>query len=310
MEYRKRKVDLVDTTTGEVIASNVLTKQEMDMAYIGKAKPKTTEMYQKRDELISFLAENQGIFIHMIYTYGKPIFQEIIDDVGQAKANTAIVRLMILTTYLNFNNNLYDKNNNRIKKSSLAKIWNTSNRRSVNETYEILTKHNYISEEGGYIMINNDKFIKGEVANYKKLKENDPSLTYVRVFIESLRELYNEAEPKKRQQLAQFFKILPFVHYEYNILCHNPLEEDADKLERMSWTELAEICGLSPESKHVTRLKKDLSFRLNGQYVVGEFKESPSSKIVKIVINPALYYAGSDISKLIGVIKLFEAGRK
>ena len=302
MASRKIRYDFVNTETGCVDKHIYMTDNQE--ASIVIKNPKKAEYMKARTEFMEFLNQNQGAFVHLIYNYGKPIFEDILEDVGQAKGNTHIVRLLLLASYLNYKNNLYDNNNHRIKKSSLGKIWNTTSRNSINETFEVLTKYGYIAEEGGYIIMNSNRVVKGEVINFSKNKKKDQSLTYVRVFIDSLQELYNNSNAKARKQLAQFYKVLPYVHYEYNVVCHNPLEADENAIEPMTWTELAEICGI--EGNKVTRLKKDLSFKINGEHVIGEFKNGPTDKKPKLVINPSLYYAGSHIEHLIGVMKLFK----
>ena len=300
----KKRYDLVDTETGYVVDCVDISDSQEASIFI--KNPKKAEYRKARTEFMEFLNQNQGAFVHLIYNYGKPIFGDILDNVGQAKGNTHIVRLLLLASYLNYKNNLYDNNNHRIKKSSLGKIWNTSSRNSINETFEVLTKYGYIAEKGGYIIMNSDKVVKGEVINFNKNKKKDQSLTYVRVFIDSLQELYNNSSAKARKQLAQFYKVLPYVHYEYNVVCHNPLEADENAIEPMTWTELAEICGIDAD-KNLTRFKKDLfTLKINGNKTIGEFKTGIAKNEYKLVINPSLYYAGSHIEHLIGVMKLFK----
>ena len=296
MNNKDRKVrhGLINYETGEVVADYNISESDG----LRVVSNKTSKAHVKRKDTKDLLVK-YGDYIHLRYIYQTPIFQELVKEVGHTKANTHIIRLIKLASLLTWNNTLYDSNRNRVKKSSLGKIWGITNRAEIKGTYDILTKYNYIYMEGDYIMINKDVISKGTI-------EADKDNTYTRIFIATIQELYDNSDKKKQKQIAHLFKILPYIHFEYNILCWNPTELDTEKIELMTWKDLASICGVSPNN--VKKLKQDLSLKINNQYVIGEFKHSPTAKLPKIVVNPALYYAGSDIDKLTGVIKLFEAG--
>ena len=198
---------------------------------------------------------------------------------------------MMLATCLTFGGKLFDDNNNRVKKSSLKNIWDVSNRNSINETYNLLKECNYIYEtEEGYIMINEDIVIKGAIDNLEELKKENPRLTYTRVFVDNLKEMYRGTESKQRKHLANLFKILPYVNYKYNVFCANPTETDKKQLELLDWTDLAKICGYNTDN--ASRLKKDLmKLKIYGYDVIGQF-ETGSGKTIKV--NPKVYYAGDD----------------
>ena len=297
LNNKKELHGIINYETGEVKGYlHIKEGQEVKLV-----DTKQVEAHKNRLEVKEAL-KTYGDYFHLRYIYQQPIFKEMIQDLGINKANTHIIRLLKLASYLSWNNTLYDDNRHRIKKSSLSKIWGITNRTRINETFKLLTKYNYIYMEGDYIMVNEQIISKGAI-------KTDKNSTYTRVFIDSLQELYDNSEPKKRKQIAYLFNILPFIHYDWNILCWNPTEQDVDKLELMSWTDLASVCGIEADSRNISRLKKDLyTLRVNGNKVIGEFKTGYRKTDYKIVINPALFYAGSKIDSLVGVIKLFEAG--
>src|SRR5699024_692872 len=110
-------------------------------------------------------------------------------------------------------------------RSSLKTIWNTTSKNSIKETYEILKECGYIYEtEEGYIMISKDLIVKGAIEDFEKLKKNDKDLTYTRLFSENIQDMYEGTDPKARKQLANLFKVLPYINFKYNVFCENPTE--------------------------------------------------------------------------------------
>ena len=224
------------------------------------------------------------------------------------KANLHIMRFIILGTYLNFSNNLYDNNNNRIKKSSLSKIWHTkNNRKSVNETFEILKETEYITEtEEGFIMLNNSLITKGEIENLNELK-NDKNATYTRLFSKNIQDMFLNTNISSRKQLANLFKILPYVNFKYNALCFNPDETDIKKIERLNWTDIAEICGYE-NNKNITKFKRDLmNLKIYGYEAIGQF-ETGNGKT--IYVNPKIFYSGSDVDDVKRLYTMFDMHEK
>lgn len=260
---------------------------------------------EKENAMREHIALNEGgDYVHFIYKYMCPAFQKIEEKFGGNKANIHIIRFIQLATHVSFGNNLYKDHNNRMKKSSLHKIWDVENRSSIKQTYDILKELDYIKEtEEGYIVINEAIIKKGDMENFKKIKKEDFSNTYTRLFSENIQQLYLGTEPKARKQLANLFKILPYVNYRYNAFCKNPTEQDINKIIPMTWTDLARICGYE-EKKHIAKFKKDLfKLKISGASVIGEFKTDDG---YELVINPKIYYAGDDINDVEGLYGMFK----
>lgn len=242
-----------------------------------------------------YIQANEGSYFHSIYKYCYPYMMELQDNID-------IIRIIILATYLSFGGKLFDKNNNRIKKSSLKHIWDTSSRNSINKTYNKLKDVCYIYEtEEGYIMINQELFTKGKVDNFNDLKKQDDNFTYTRLFAENIQDMYYNCKDSERKRLAYFFKILPFINFKYNVLCMNPREVNETNLQLYNWKDLALICGVA--EKNATRLKRDLmKLRIYGFEVIGQF-ETGSGKA--IAVNPKVFYSGNDISEVKHLYAMF-----
>lgn len=296
-KYKFKRVQAIDTDTGEVLGNAVMKGNGSEQLVMKVVKENQVKAIKRKTKNISsiseYIAENEGSFVHLIYKYGFPLMDKLQAKCEGSKANTHMIRFIQLATFVTFGGKLFDHNNNRIKKSSLSKIWDTSSRNSVNETYKILTECGYIYEtEEGYIMVSEELIIKGAIEDFKKLRKDDKDLTYTRLFSKNIQSLYEGTEPKARKQLANLFKVLPYINFKYNIFCANPTETDENKLEYLTWTDLARLCGYE-DDKNITKFKKDLmKLKIYGFNTIGQF--STDDKYY-ICINPKIYYSGDNI---------------
>lgn len=300
--------ELTDKETGEVISTTKAEIKPGTQVGIKATTEDQRESYKHKlelnKEIKAFIEENEGVFVHLMFKYGAPIFKELEEKAPGSKCNTHVIRFMMLTTCLTFGGKLFDSNKNEVKKSSLKKIWDTTSKNSINDTYNLLKECGYIYEtEEGYIMINEDLVIKGAIENFEELRKQDHSFTYTRVFIDNLREMFNNTEPRQRKQLANLFKVLPYINFKYNVFCTNPTETDETKIKPLNWTDLAKLCGYD-DKKQVTRFKKDLiSLGIFGRSVIGQF-ETKAGKV--IIVNPKVYYGGDDTNDVKYLYNLFD----
>lgn len=303
---RQHKSVVVYDRDGNVISDNALKDNEG----VSIINEKQMRAYRKKmaeeNAMREHIMRNEGgDFVHLMFSFLQPVFIRLEERCKGNKANIHIIRFIILATHINYENNLYDNNRNRIKKSGLSKIWRTeNNRKSVSETYNILKEEGFIREtEEGYIMINNEIIKKGNMDDYEKLMKKDFSKSYTRLFSENIQQIYNDTEPRSRKQLANLFKIIPYINFKYNVFCENPTEIDNKKLKYMTWTDLARLCGYE-EKKNIAKFKKDLfNLSINGSDVIGEFKTKSG---YKLVVNPKIYYSGTDIEDVKYLYSLFE----
>ena len=301
--------ELTNTKTGEVIASTTVEVKPGKQVGITATSEEQRDAYKHHLELVEeikdAIAEDEGAFVHLIYKYGTAIFNELEEKLSGNKNNIHIIRFMMLAVHMTFGGKLFDDNKHRIKKSSLKHIWDVANRNSINETYNLLKECGYIYEtEEGYIMINEEIIIKGAITDIiNELKKEDGRYTYTRVFADNVKAMYYGTESKQRKQLANLFKALPYIHYKYNVFCSNPTEPDEEKVEPLTWTDLARLCGYD-DKKQVSRFKKDLtSLGIYDRSVIGQF-ETNSGKV--IVVNPKVYYGGNDLDDVKGLQRLFD----
>lgn len=287
----KRRHELIDPSTGEVKGVIYLRDgQEVDMKVVDLNRNRA---FKQRQGAYSLINKD---FVSIIYKLYSPIFKDI--------EHIHIVRFILLATYLNFNNELQHKGK-PITKSTLAEIWET-NRTRTNETYKILTNNEYIREVGGNIMINDELLRKGEIAEYiRQLKKLDKDYTFTKLYCKNIQEIYYDADPKCRKQLAYLFQLLPYINYNFNCFCGNPTEDDITKVKPYGWKDLARICGLGETNG--TRIKNALyKLRVNEQHVIGQFEVDGNKKL--ILVNPAVYCTNNTTNMVFmsGLVDMFD----
>lgn len=306
-KYKFKRVQAIDTDTGEVLGNALMKSNGSEQLVMKVVKENQVKAIKKKTKNISSISEhieqNEGAFVHFIYKYGKPIMESLELKCGGNKANIHIIRFIQLATYSTFGGKLFDSNRNRIKRSSLKTIWDTTSKNSIKETYDLLIECGYIYEtEEGYIMISDDLIVKGAIDDFKKLRKQDENLTYTRLFSKNIQALYEGTEPKARKQLANLFKILPYINFKYNVFCENPTETNENELKLYTWTDLARICGV--DAKNVTRFKRDLwKLKIYGYNTIGEFTSGDGKAIC---VNPKVYYSGDNIEDVRNLYVMFK----
>ncbi|THK13759.1 hypothetical protein [Escherichia coli] len=307
-DNKYKRVQAIDTDTGEVLGNTLIKDNGSEQLVMKVVKENQVKAIKKKTKnkgaIIEHIRANEGSFVHLIYKYRKPLMDTLQVKCEGNKANIHMIRFIQLATYSTFGGKLFDDNRNRIKKSSLSNIWDTTSRNSVNETYKLLIECGYIYEtEEGYIMISEDLIVKGAIEDFKKLKKNDEDQTYTRLFTNNIQAMYEGTNPKSRKQLANLFKVLPYINFKHNVFCANPTETDPKELELYTWTDLARLCGYD-EKKQIARFKKDLwTLKVYGFDTIGEFKTQSG---MAICINPKIYYSGDNIEDVNRLYVMFE----
>ena len=140
---------------------------------------------------------------------------------------------------------------------------------------------------------------------FGKGKIGEPERDYIRLFTGVTRQLYNACKnTSEHAYLSYFFRMIPFVNRQTNILCRSQQEQDREHIAYMTTTEFFSLIGKT----HPARIKAQLqTYRIDGELVIGFFNNldtlTPKGKYA--IINPLLYYGGdrtkqnyADIRKL------------
>ena len=209
-------------------------------------------------------------------------------------------RFIFLCTYLKYGDDrLMIKQENGlyrfIKENELMELLKLSEREYMRTKKELINKKLiFIEKENKSIHINENISIMGNVQ-----KGNDKN--YTKVFKNSIRELYNESKPREHKKLSMLIKLMPYVHFQYNIICKNPTCEFMEDIRPLT---IKEIMVKIFDEKNVTSFKKKiLGIKCNNKKITMLFEDFDKTMIA---INPSVFYRGTRKEALNYLISLFE----
>lgn len=251
--------------------------QTEEKKILTEEQQKILEKLREKNLFKEYIKENYGSFYFNFY-------KEVIDMLKPQN----ITRALYLSCFANYNNILVEDNKTRtipLYEEDLQRILKLSR----TETFR--TKKDLI--ESGFLIINEDKTLsinkkyclKGEVPKRNKNEK-------VRMFSESIKEIYIKSQPKEHKKISLLFRLLPYINLRWNIVCYNVEEELKEKIIPYRLKSLCEEL----EQSNVTKFKKDLlSITVGGQ---------PSAILTSVMdknmitINPRIYYKGTKLEEL------------
>lgn len=261
---------LFDTETGEIddkeIYSYTTVKQHEAQTKYSATKSRNSKF------------EQYGTFFWLVYAPYKELYANL-DDAD-------ITRLILLSTYLNYENVLCFDNGIPIKKSYLNRVLKMSNT-SVKMFVKNMVNQNILILGEDCIKFNNKNIYRGKL----KLDTGTDTET-LRIYIETVRSLYYNSTKGERKKLCYLFKMIPWINRKYNIICNNIFETEIEKINPLSLGEFCDIIGY--DRTNITRLKKDLlSFRYENKRLIC-FMVCDDMIKSTIYVSPHLYYSGSN----------------
>lgn len=296
-----------------IVLEDVVIKDNEDYIIYSDIEKELKEGKQFSDKQKHFLNKNNefkalcsdlGGFINMIYTKNELLFNRINID----KAN--ISRIIYLATYIDYNNRkegllIYQPKNEdgqfqQNKEMSRADIRNVLG--LTDSTFKRFLKdvkdNNLLFEVDGKFYINTEYFNKGDMP--KKMKDDK---SYCRLFINTIRNLYEGTKSTKHKVLSNVFQLIPYVHYEHNIVCHNP-NEPTENPKAITLAELCEMFGVAYENR--SKLAKQLyEFKVTIKeedyhlfsYVI------LNAQYDYFVVNPLVIYCGNNLESMVRTSK-------
>lgn len=153
-----------------------------------------------------------------------------------------------------------------------------------------------------YFRRDDDGFLHSVGRSFVRGKLDAPGVVeYQKLYIAALRELYEKIQSTQHRRLGYALKMLPFLSFEYNILCHNPTEKDYDLVDPMTVLEFCNVVGF--DQSHADKLAREygkLTFTVEDrQEVFCKFLHNGADlSTAHIYINPRLVYKGLDFRKV------------
>lgn len=294
-----------DEFTGEIVKLGELKDGEKLEVTRDLTKNQRDFLKNKRNK--ESLTKSLGGFITMFYCNNKKLYEE------SCVSKATITRLMLLATYLDYNNNLVmeknDDNNNKINELEHDELMEKSDlQRVLGLKYDIFrkffieaTKSNILIQDGKNFKLNIDYFYKGELNN--NIEKN-----YIRVYISTIRKIYDGMSPSKHNLLSYIFQLIPCIHYSTNYVCKN-VSCSYNDIEYMNLCDICEFLNLSTDRKAMSKFKKQIKSLLiehNGikYYLMNEVVYSNGKKSKqRFVINPLLVTSMSNHDEMKEMIK-------
>lgn len=271
MEFRVSNIRMaIDPETGEVDEDARIITKEMDEA-ITKNKAKNMS--------IAVDYAMYGQFYWLLYSIQKPLFDGLIDG-------STATRLIYLATYMPYNGyRLTFDNNAEIHVGDLNKLLGldrTNARRFLKKCKD--AKLLFVNDDNT-IDISKEYFARGKIKPFLCKKERD----IIRIYINSVRELYEKSKEENYKALVYLFMLLPYVNKQYNCVCFNPNEEELENIKPMTLQECCDILGYN--AKNAYRLRQFLFKIFVGNRPAIVLNRSAIGETV--FVNPGVYYAGS-----------------
>lgn len=180
-----------------------------------------------------------------------------------------------------------------IKEGELMELLNLKRAEYFN-TKKALIDNNLIHIDSEY-NIHINKYISCVGSIPKKNRRE-----YTRMFKDGIKYLYLNATAKEHKKLALFVELLPYIHYNYNIICVNPSCELMDNVEPLT---ISNIVEMFPIDKNKSRLKKQLlNTTVAGEKLMIMVTDNNKEYFL---VNPRLYYKGNKLDDLNYLSNLF-----
>ena len=271
---------LYDLDTGNIIEVHkgdtlklIRKDQKNNIEKIIKSKEATKEMKEWNEQL--------GGFVFVLFKYCDKIFKDYPDITAED-----ITKLFYLATYVDYGGYLvYEKAyvNRKILKDMLG-----LSLKAFDLFFNKMKNNNiFTQDEDKNILINKEYFFKGEVN-----KEVDKHYNYTRVYVNTIRYLFDNVSKSKHKRLGIYFKLIPFIHRQHNTLCWNP-DSDKSEIKLMHVRELQELLGYHRNGVRGF-IKELLSVKLdNGESILGFFRTEYDEGKSYIIINPKVFYGGN-----------------
>lgn len=285
-------VGYVHERTGELIPAVTQTMPDGSQIRTPEDKQRYREYVEREQK--KYLERNTAP--HFYFATSK-------DRCGSIKPQT-LARIFFLATYLEHGRNeLYRTERTLLKKSELPNLMKLSRQSFFRFWSEVEGQYFTEREDGALVLC--DDFFREALGNRRQ--EAGAKNGFQKVFIESLRQLYWQTSISKHKYLGYLFMVLPYINWQWNVLCQNPEETDLDKVVFMTIQEFCEKVNCNPtKPARVAEAYKSLSFIWNGkQQHLCSYLEDRLHKTQRFVINPEILYRGEHPERVMALGMFF-----
>lgn len=186
-----------------------------------------------------------------------------------------IFRLIYLASFAGKNNILMHTERTILTFDSLKEKMRLSDT-AFYRFYRLLIKNNIVLKDNGKLVLNSNIAVFGEIKD-KYYSQ------FIKIYVDNVRYLYSSSEPREHKRLSILYRLAPYVHIKYNVLCLNIFEIEKDKIKPLKIKELSAIFEYN-----------ELFFKRLIQYLAS-LKDKDNIPVLKvidnsIVISPRVMY--------------------
>lgn len=279
-DLKKVDKELIDKDTGEIVLTlyegdNLVIHRESQKEAIKKSKEN-----KKLNNEIKRINKELGGFVFVLFKYSNVLLEQH-PEITQED----ITKLFYLSTYVDYDGNLIF-NNKLMSKKNMQNMLQLSK----NAFYTFFNKMENLGIficKNNNIIINKSYFMKGDID--KEILEN---YDYTRIYIKSIRYLFENVPKRQHRLLGNYFKLLPYAHRQTNILCWNPDSNEQDILP-LSSKDLQNILSMH---RHTIEsfINKMLDVKLEtGESIIIFVKNNRNNNKLPSFLNPKVLYGGN-----------------
>ena len=236
-----------------------------------------------------------GGFINVCYVKNELLFNEF--DLNRA----TISRLVFLATYIDYNNREENVLVKHGKDNKIEYLTRKDLKQLLRLSDDVLRLFLKEAKEKELLFENNEKYyLSNKIFSRGKCMFDKKG--YARLFIGTIRFLYENSNTRQHKQLSYIFQLIPFLHYESNILCINPDETNMKNVVRLSLFDICKLLKIGTSKATMSKFEKNLLkfyIELNGEkyylfkrvIIKGHIKNNDF-----FVVNPNVIWKGSDLT--------------
>ncbi|QAA31175.1 hypothetical protein [Clostridium manihotivorum] len=294
--------EFVDIKTGEYFTNEQLRECFLAEETLKKSKQRDAFRRKQQKHWTNLEVKEMlgGDFIQQQYINTVSV---CLSDSGKFDSAFAF-RMAYLTTYMDFNNILvFDASSKKItrfiEERDLIEVMGLASKqlRQFKKTcFDTGILEYEVIEGAKAIKVNKLIACKGKLPAYYKRNS-------IRVSVPYLQDIYSRAENREHKQLGYLIGLLPYINYEYSLLCLNPEQEYKNYLQPLTIQDICKILkyDITKASRLFDELRKTT---LNGHCV---FCVAGIGKKDAFFLNPKVFYKGVTPSGLKWLEELFES---
>lgn len=294
-----RGEEFICYSTGEILTGEEIVKSIISEKTENKKRQiRGLNIRKSKEELQWLLDYRYGAFSFNRYQKVIEVFTS--DNVFDG---ATCFKFVYLTTFMDYDNKLYygskygDKHRGLMTIKDLPEVLKISRKQAITIRDKLIAVGAITVDNKGNITVNVSLVSKG------RLKAGDKRNS-VRIFEDTIKELYEKLTVREHARLATFIQLLPYINIYHNSICFNADEKDVRLIDPMSMTDICRLLGLNVSK--ASRIERELfEVRVAGEYMIGKFIRHGKTSYC---VNPRVYYKGSNSEHLKALGDLFLVG--